>query len=572
MMPPGDYGMMPLPGHASSSFPPIHSVPTVPTIPTISTVPTIPTISTIPTAPPPGTLVHMGTPQQPATIVIQGPPAQSSQMDPLTTGYFGNLAPTMPDDVITAVLACCGPLRRFKRPLDQAGTPQAFALVEFETADGLLRAHRLLQDMLLYTRRMTIRIEEETMTSLRAYETSVAVGNREEGEADPEDAQLVFFDDDVKCLEAITRTLVGKKLTGSLDWMERRISTLKRTKTRSRDSHDDNDDRRRRKSSTHSASAAGSMERRSYEDVVPSNTEREVALRDRERRWETREAHIERSVRRDREKDAERETRRRQDAAALAAELARFDDSGASRVAAGDLEQSLLHFTPAPSAFYENRERWRAERERMLRRERQLASELELKDVSDAAAHAPASMPRMRAADFIQPEETRTVAGSEASSLVGHRKPLLAEPDLSLVALVRAGATTEEASRALAVQNEAKMRALVERIPVDRDDLFSFPVDWQFFVPDAFWPLLERKTLAHFSRGGGQPSDASRLAHLLFDKIAAHETPNDIVNSLHADPLFLLCSVDAFDADFLLMTLWRYLIYETEARAYNISK
>ena len=53
-------------------------------------------------------------------------------MNPDTTGYFGNLSPNISEDVVTAILTCCGGFKRLKGrwPFDRQ--TEAFALVELK--------------------------------------------------------------------------------------------------------------------------------------------------------------------------------------------------------------------------------------------------------------------------------------------------------------------------------------------------------------------------------------------------------------------------------------------------------
>jgi len=64
----------------------------------------------------------------------------------LTLGLF-KLSPLLDDSLLRCILETCGPLRSWKRTVDPAtGTPKRFGFAEFESADGLLRAVRVLRD------------------------------------------------------------------------------------------------------------------------------------------------------------------------------------------------------------------------------------------------------------------------------------------------------------------------------------------------------------------------------------------------------------------------------------------
>ncbi|PPD89229.1 hypothetical protein GOBAR_DD13825 [Gossypium barbadense] len=61
---------------------------------------------------------------------------------PQTTVYIGKIAPTVDNDFMLSLLHLCGPVKSWKRPSN--GTPKAFGLCDFESAEGVLRAVRLL--------------------------------------------------------------------------------------------------------------------------------------------------------------------------------------------------------------------------------------------------------------------------------------------------------------------------------------------------------------------------------------------------------------------------------------------
>jgi RNA-binding protein 25 len=67
-----------------------------------------------------------------------------------TTVYVGKIAPTLPDNVIRTLLEACGSIRSWKRQEDpETKQPKGFGFCEFEDAEGVLRAMRLLNNLAL---------------------------------------------------------------------------------------------------------------------------------------------------------------------------------------------------------------------------------------------------------------------------------------------------------------------------------------------------------------------------------------------------------------------------------------
>ena len=95
-------------------------------------------------------------------VQVQSPStATATAMDPMKTGYVGNLSPTCSNDHIESILGVCGRVARFKRMTDpSSGTLKSFGFCEFETGDGLLRSFRLLNGMSLGGRSLLVQIEK----------------------------------------------------------------------------------------------------------------------------------------------------------------------------------------------------------------------------------------------------------------------------------------------------------------------------------------------------------------------------------------------------------------------------
>ncbi|XP_057948923.1 RNA-binding motif protein 25 isoform X2 [Malania oleifera] len=89
---------------------------------------------------------------------------------PQTTVYVGKIAPTVENDFMLSLLRLCGPVKSWKRaqnPTD--GTPLGFAFCEFESAEGVLRALRLLTKLNIDGQELVLNVNEATKEYLKRY-------------------------------------------------------------------------------------------------------------------------------------------------------------------------------------------------------------------------------------------------------------------------------------------------------------------------------------------------------------------------------------------------------------------
>ncbi|KAL3654071.1 hypothetical protein CASFOL_003752 [Castilleja foliolosa] len=77
--------------------------------------------------------------------VINATPAE----EPQTTVYVGKISSTVDNDFMLSLLKLCGPVKSWKRPQDPTGSLKGFGFCEFESAEGVLRALRLLRNLSL---------------------------------------------------------------------------------------------------------------------------------------------------------------------------------------------------------------------------------------------------------------------------------------------------------------------------------------------------------------------------------------------------------------------------------------
>ncbi|KAJ6771720.1 SPLICING FACTOR PWI DOMAIN-CONTAINING PROTEIN / RNA RECOGNITION MOTIF (RRM)-CONTAINING PROTEIN [Salix koriyanagi] len=121
-------------------------------------------------------------------------PSVTPAEKPQTTVYIGKIAPSVENDFMMSLLQFCGPVKSWKRPQDPAnGTPRGFGFCEFESAEGVLRALRLLtkfnidgQELMLNVNQATKEyleryVEKKTENSKNFKETQVAETDKDDG-------------------------------------------------------------------------------------------------------------------------------------------------------------------------------------------------------------------------------------------------------------------------------------------------------------------------------------------------------------------------------------------------------
>ncbi|XP_020264460.1 RNA-binding protein 25 isoform X2 [Asparagus officinalis] len=132
---------------------------------------------------PPRPLPPMGViPQilRPPIPGIRGPPVVSPVVRPVvpavatekpqTTVYVSKIAPTVDNDFLLSLLRLCGPVKSWKRAQNPSdGSPTSFGFCEFEAAEGILRALRLLTKLNIDGQELGLKINQATREYLERY-------------------------------------------------------------------------------------------------------------------------------------------------------------------------------------------------------------------------------------------------------------------------------------------------------------------------------------------------------------------------------------------------------------------
>ncbi|XP_048503385.1 RNA-binding motif protein 25 isoform X3 [Beta vulgaris subsp. vulgaris] len=89
---------------------------------------------------------------------------------PQTTVYVGKIAPSVENDFIHSLLELCGTIKSWKRAQDPSdGTPKRFGFCEFESAEGVLRALRLLSKCNVDGEELVLNVNQATREYLERF-------------------------------------------------------------------------------------------------------------------------------------------------------------------------------------------------------------------------------------------------------------------------------------------------------------------------------------------------------------------------------------------------------------------
>uniref|UniRef100_A0A0D9X7U0 PWI domain-containing protein n=1 Tax=Leersia perrieri TaxID=77586 RepID=A0A0D9X7U0_9ORYZ len=145
---PGPYPMM-RPGFPPRPMPPVGVMP-------LQRPPIMPGIRGAPLVVPP-----TARPPTPAVTPPDKPP---------TAVYVGKIAPTVDNEFLLSLLRLCGPVKSWKRTQNpSSGKPVSFGFCEFESAEGILRATRLLNKLSIDGQELVVNINDATKEYLKKH-------------------------------------------------------------------------------------------------------------------------------------------------------------------------------------------------------------------------------------------------------------------------------------------------------------------------------------------------------------------------------------------------------------------
>ncbi|EPS71669.1 hypothetical protein M569_03088 [Genlisea aurea] len=123
----------------------------------------------------------------PVPPVIVKPPTPAEK--PQTTVYVGKISSTVENDFLLSLLELCGPVKSWKRPQDPTGTLKGFGFCEFETAEGVLRALRLLNKLNVDGQELMLNVNQPTRVYLNLYVEKKSQSSKNVQETNAEGAE-----------------------------------------------------------------------------------------------------------------------------------------------------------------------------------------------------------------------------------------------------------------------------------------------------------------------------------------------------------------------------------------------
>lgn len=574
------------------------------------------------------------------------------------TAFVGSIPEGVTDEVLERLLQSCGPVIRWKRVTDAANMPKSFGFCDFGSADSMNRALSLLHDLpLLSGRRLIVKVDEATKTYLDRYQTAMAQGQ----------VEMSSREADLSACQSIRIVLKEKNFYAALEAIDRRITQLSaeapeegeaiddddddgrggrggdniegekdRNRNRDRDRNRDHRDkelndrekgghenRKSRRESSRELSkdrrGGGSQGKQQQErggtgsggDTLTNQQLK--AFKERESRWEAREAQMLQRHRRMQQAERERSERTIEEREYAAKYLSSFEDfdwliSSLDRLVGIVVREISLTGGGRIPDFYTNRELWKSRRSRDREREEELDrrdEEVEQRqkkiETTKGVVEDSGETARLGALDNANvttptgtggggngnntggggavTKKTRPTAAEFLSAveedLTLKKRKLLIPRDYSREELLAAGYSSMEATVKLKQLYKDKVLRLIEIIPVKKEELFAWPIDWKNYNPGKMLELIRRKTSLALKRARNSEREVERISQSLASQIQQHAEPETIITWMIEDGMLIenhraSKSERYEEASIFVAILWRHLVYETEATAYNL--
>ncbi|ORY93634.1 hypothetical protein BCR43DRAFT_478816 [Syncephalastrum racemosum] len=567
----------------------------------------------------------MSHPRPPAPYLQQnGPPQQQHQeTNKLTTVFVGAIAPGIDDAWLEKLLKACGTLVNWKRTKDPSGNPKGFGFAEYEDADSVLRALKVLggdegfHDGLLFTgrdesqtqKKLIVKADDNVRNHLEEHKTRTmqtsssdeldtkamnlvteyvnaindgrVASDMQDGKSAEETPAKEGADDDNDEQDIITKELASFRERAAQRDEERRRQDdhpddhRRHDRRHHRGSPEPDRHRRGGRNGHRQEFTRGSYERPDEdEDISDTELERrreekhereaEHAFRQREQRVEKREMMQLEDYDRERARVEEEDYRRAQNKQYWSERLADYDDE--KEIDSGHAE------------YYSNRSRWRKHRMAFRRREEELDEEdrrAEALEKEEEARRAEEEKARM------QQDDAANLAAVEAPKIAIKPTKLSFNTPIKRISAM-GGAEDDEDDE----QSGKKRRVLVpldygddvalddashldneERVKLVKELIDSIPSseqelwNWPVKYDQVDEGLMESKLRPFVTKKIVElvGEEEQELISFILDFVGQKRPPTELVQELEV----------TLDQDALVFTMkfWRALIFETERKA-----
>lgn len=529
-----------------------------------------------------------------AATTTANPPVNPAEAanDKLNTLFVGAIAAGVDDGWIQKLLETCGNLKHWKRTKDASGNPKGFGFATYADPDSVLCALRVLggektegvilkaQDGSGVEKKLIVKADDNVRNFLESYVKSNAQGNTTSDDQEKYATIQKYVhaiatgqQPDADDADAISKELAFfKERAAQKDQQQQRHMDDHSPSRRSSDTRGNKRDFV--KGPTEYAAPHSHQDTITDEELEQRRKEKhdrdvENAYRQREKRFESKEASKLRDYERDLKREKEEEEREIKDKEYWLERLANWDD---------DVEAEK-----GEEIYYTDRSRWRKLRDSVRRREnerdeedrRREAHEIEQERLrlEEEERQKKDSKNLNREADdgkiaikpkklnFNIPIKRNTLGGGDDDDEEDAKKKrrVLVPLDYSDVENVKTEYNDDEDENTENLTEEErakKVKELITSIPSSQDDLWAYSVKWdvldETLIEEKLHPFISKKIVDLL---GMEEDD---LVNFVLDFIRKRKGPDELVTELEG----------ALDEDALVfvMKFWRALIFETERK------
>ncbi|KAJ2665661.1 hypothetical protein IWW48_000112 [Coemansia sp. RSA 1200] len=468
--------------------------------------------------------------------------------------FVSGIAALVDDEWVKKILDACGKIVTWKRAYDSDERPQSFGFCEFQTMSDAVRAVRVLasageaQKRTTEFRRLSITVDVSVQSDLDTQlsmlelqddakddnptqvalelvknifselEESVDKKKKDSNVAKPEkedDRSHGASDDDEEITESKQKDIVDiRSGSGSADHKDKAKGA-----TYNSGEHEDGSEAEDSKTpfslEEEEAWEKEKIQQIRYKRYVVGAEEREQRMA---KEQAEREDRLERSAMRELDRIEERQRARD----SMAGMLLRWDDK--------EEKSSREH------EYYRDRERW------WRHRKAARARELELDDADRRREEREMELVEKEKQVVSEPQHTKISTGGVDKE---SETAMKGEPQ-----------TTEPTDR------REKIEALIKEIPTDMNELFAWPLKWNFVDEHVLATKIEpavTKRLIEYLGSDADDGSVEELAGFIVSHIRDHNTPSSLAEELEM--------VLVEEASVFVARIWRVIVYESEARA-----